>query len=223
MPTSNGATVARQIRLWRDNTLSPQAQSHVLAAVARKRRDELIASRQASPKYETFVDGREGAAEDSVSPNGVILYRFNSLGPAATFGLIFLMSSSPVDDGDYRNSWIVAVNGSKWTGDLDDIPPDAEVMITNPKPYSRKIDVGHMRMSVPHGLVERARQAMRTKYPALQVWRQMVNIPGALGGGYVLKGKFRRGFRKHARKGLRSDTRAGEVMTYPALVFSRRL
>lgn len=219
---SNAAMVARTIRVFRDQTLSPQAQSKVLAAIARRKRDELIASGDAPPSYTTFVDGVRDAREESVRPDGAIIYQFNVLGLAAAFGFTFLMARSPVDDGEYRASWLVIVNGKKWTTDLDDIPHGAEVMIVNPKPYARKIDAGHMRMRVPPGLIEAARQAIRARYPTLDVWRQFVDVPPSLGGGYVLRGRFRRGFRKAARSRARSDTQAGAIMTYPALVFSVR-
>lgn len=219
---SNAVTVARQIRLWRDQTLSPAAASHYLATVARQKRDALIAAGDAAPTYDTYVDGRHGASEDTVRPEGAILYVFNLLGQAATYGLNFARERSPRDSGDYRLAWFVAVDGQRWTGNLNDIPAGSEVMITNPLPYARKIDVGHMKMRVPPGIVEDTRQAVKRKFPTVNSYRTMVTIPASLGGGYILKGHLRRGFRLHARKALRSDTQAGARMTYPALILTTR-
>jgi hypothetical protein len=220
---SNALAVARTIRLWKDATLSPQALSHQLASVARKKRDDLIAEGEASPAYETYVDGRRGAVEETVSPSGAILYVFSLLGQAATFAINFAIARSPVDSGDYKRAWFVVVDGKRWAGDLKDIPPGAvEVMVTNPLPYARKIDVGHMKMRMPPGIVEDMRQAVQRKFPSVRSERTMVNIPTGFGGGYILKGHHRTGFRLHARKALRSDTEAGAQMTYPALILTSK-
>lgn len=221
MPT-NAATVARTIRIFRDQALSPAGLSLKLAAFARRSRDELIRDGEASPSFTTYVDGRRDAAEETVRPDGVILYAFNTLGLAAAFAITFCMARSPVDSGAYRSAWMVVVNGRVWSGDLNDIPANAEVMITNPLPYSRKIDVGHMRMRVPPGIVEAARQQVLRRYPSLSAERALVTIPASLGGGYVLRGRFRRGRRQHARQRLRSDTQKGAEMTYPALIIGVR-
>jgi hypothetical protein len=219
---SNAVTVARNIRLFRDRTLAPQALSALLAAAARRERDATIARGDAPKSFQTFVDGRAGAAEETVRPDGAILYRFNLMGPAVLFALGYVIGRSPVRSGAFRNSWIVVVNGAKWTADLNDIPIDATVIVTNPLPYARKIETGHMKMSVPHGIVEEARQQVRRRYPVLEVEKQMVLIPRSMGGGYVLRGRFRRGARPNARKKLASDTKRGSVMTYPALQITTR-
>lgn len=219
---SNATDFAYRIRVFRDRTLSPAGLSHLLATTARRKRDEFIARGDVPNNYLTFVDGRRGASEDTVRSDGVILYQFGIVGLAAQFALGYLIARSPVRDGDYRKSWIVAVNGQKWLGDLNEIPVDAEVRVVNPLPYARKIDVGHMRMSVPHALIEGARQATHSRFPTLKIEREIVTIPAALGGGYILKGRFRRGHRLHARTRLRSDTQAGAEMTYPALILTSR-
>lgn len=215
---SNALAVARSIRLFADTNLAPAALSRILATRARELRDDLIRTGQAAPSYATYVDGQLGANEDRVRPDGAILYRFSSLGQAAAFALGFCQGRSPVDSGEFRRSWFLAVNGARWTGNINDIPPDAEVMVTNPLPYARKVDVGHMRMRVPHGIVEAARQATMKKFPAIYVERQFVLIPASLGGGYMLKGRFRRGVRLNSRTRARRDTAAGQPITYPALI-----
>lgn len=208
------------LNLWRDKTLSPQALSLHLATRAREERNRLIAAGSASPAYDTFVDGRKGATEETVRPDGAIVYQFNVLGQAAQYALNYAVGRSPKDSGDYRKSWFVAVDGKKWTGDLLKIPAGSEVMITNPLPYARKIDVGHMKMRVAPGIVEDTRQAVKRKFKYVLATRTMANLPASLGGGHVLVGRHRKGFRPHARKALRSDTEKNAVMTYPALILT---
>lgn len=203
------------------SALLPQADlSRLFAQAARKLRDDAIAAGYAPQRYATFVDGRPGAPEETVRTDGggQILYRFGALAEAAAFALAYLRARSPVDSGAYRNAWLVAVDGRKWLGDLADIPMQAEITITNPEPYARKIDVGGMKMSVPPQLIENARQALRAAFPTVKGERAFVNLPSSLAAGinypvpWILKSRGNRnGF-------VRRDNRAGMPITYPALI-----
>lgn len=235
------ANAARTVRLFRDRTLSPAALSHTLAGAARRIRDDLIRTGQASsPTYLTIVDGREGAAEETVRPNGAIVYEFGALGRATVFCLSFAIARSPRDSGAFRGAWIVTVNGKPWTTDLNDIPAGAEVMIVNPMPYSRKIDVGAMVMSVPPGIIEAARQAGMKAFPTLDFERTFVHLspstpaPSGVDVPYILHGHAHRVKVKENRRSSafragrlyrapRKDTQKGQELTYPALVISRRV
>jgi hypothetical protein len=121
------------------------------------------------------------------------------------------------------------VGGVPWTQPLEDIPPNAEVGITNISDYARKIDVGGMRMSVPPNIVETVRQLCQRKYPAFLFERIFVTIPG----GYILRGRAvrsglsfdkRRGFFQSSprRPTNRTDARAGQRLTYPSLIINTR-
>lgn len=207
-------TTIRRALLYRVPAADPAAIAARVAAFARTTRDKLIADGKAPPLYETFVNGVKGAAEETIKPDGAILYRFNLIGLAAAFALAYARTRSPRLSGEYRASWFIIVNGRPYTGDVTDIPADATVMVTNHAPYHRKIDTGGQR-GIGKGIVEATRQATRAKWPALLVDRAFVEIPG----GYVLKG----GHPAHKRKKrLRSGRRAGAVMTYPAVVIRAR-
>ena len=154
------------------------------------------------------------------------------------FALAFAVARSPAASGErhgksafpeaYRKRWFVAVDGVRWTGDLREIPAGAEVMVTNDQPYHRKIDVGGMKVSVPPGIVEAARQATMRRFPTLFCGMGFVTWPGA----YVLKGHGRSMAQRHSaylkfygRKTVgvfRKATSPGQVMTYPALILSNR-
>ena len=199
-------TVVRRSALLHVDALVPPAlRSKMLADGARRLRDEAIASGRASPAYTTFVDGREGAREEEVKPDGAILYRFNLLGEAVTFALDFARRQSPVRSGAFRDAWIVAVDGRRWTGLVRDIPVAAQVTIVNTQPYARKIDTGSIQ-TIGYALVEATRQAVMRKFPNVKADRQFVTLPG----GYVIKG--------HSHRRRRSSP--GERMTYPAIVLS---
>lgn len=234
-------TFSRSIRAFADRALSPAALSRHLATVARQARDELIREGSAPDSYETFVDGRRGAAEETVRPDGAIVYRFNLLGLAARLALdtaVRMSPRAPHEGGDFANGWVVAVDGKPWIGALTDIPAGAEVMIVNTVPYARKIQVGAMPlMSVPPGIVERVRSRVRSRFPTLDAEVTFVRLPSSFGDArfptpYILRGRQRSFAVAHIARiranGGRSvvtnrkDSREGEQVTYPALIISTR-
>lgn len=206
-------SVARNIRLFRDQALSPAAQSAYLARVAINARDTAVRRGDAPPHWTTNVDGRQGAPESSVRPDGFILYRFNVMGLAAKTALQLCKERSPVRSGRYRDSWVVVVEGKPWAGDAADVPEGKDVMIVNPQPYARKIDTGAMKMSVPPGIVEAVRQSIQRKFPTVNAARAFVTVPSGLldNAPYILR-----------RNGRAKDRTAGKAITYPALILTRR-
>lgn len=215
------STLRRQVTALIDRHLSPAAQSAKLAAFAITKREEVIARGQAPNNYRTFVDGRLGAPEAAVQPTGMIFYQFNLIGEAAAFAREFLIACSPVGESKrsknknrtFRNSWFVAVNGRRYEGDLRRIPSGAEVMVTNDQPYARKIETGAQR-TVGLKMVEAARQKTREQFPSLTVEKVFVTLPG----GYILQTNGRRVAGRRPNK----SQRAGERLTYPAVILRAR-
>jgi hypothetical protein len=199
--------------------MEPEAIAPALAAFARSELSKAIQEGEGSARYEKYINGNFGAEEETVVPPGPILYVFHWWREVIEFALQTLVERSPEKSGDYKKAWFVMTPGGR-VKSFDDIPINASVIISNDQPYSRKIDVGHMRMSVPPGVVEDARKIVMSRFGNM-VTATRVLMP--LPSGYVLKGRFRRGFRPHARTKLRPDTIAGAVMTYPALVLSMKV
>jgi len=233
---SNHTVVARTIRQFVDANLTPEANARKFAIAARGYRDELIQSGQASERYDTFVDGREGAREETTRPGGATVYRFNSWGEILREAMLQLAMASPMDAGDFVRAWTVAVNGKPWTGDYEDIPLDADVMIVNPLPYARKVEVGAMKLSVPAHPIERARQRLLRKFQHIYFGKTFVFLPASFATlgydtPYILQGHAHRlpvqqNRRSSAfRQGKmffapRRDTQRGQQVTYPALTIS---
>lgn len=148
-------SVSLQFKAFVDLTLSPKAQSEMVAGVARKTLAEVIADGRGTKDYRKFVDGREGAAEETVRPDGSILYRFSHLGQAGKFALdtlitkASLLQSSKITKADgkighYKDSFFIAVDGSPIRAssyDPDRVPQTAELVIYNINAYSRKLDI----------------------------------------------------------------------------------
>lgn len=199
--------------------LEPKAISALLAKTARQALAEAQQSGEAPATYVKTVNGRVGAPEESVIAPGPIVYTFSSLPEVAVYALAFCKERSPVKSGRYKKSWFVMVNGQEVTipdvggafidsGDFI-IPPDAELIITNDQPYSRKIETGHMTMSVPPGIVEDARQAVMRRFGnAILAQKRFISLAGA----YALR----------TSRSRRKDRQAGRELTYPALVVTMR-
>lgn len=192
-------TFARDLQLATAG-LEPVAIAAQLARFARAELADAIQRGEASPTYARFVNGREGAPEESVVPPGPILYVFSAWGEIIPWALADLEKRSPRKSGAYAFAHIVMVGGRP-VSDPSAIDPSATVNIVNTQPYSRKIEFGHMRMSVPSGVYEAAAVAIERQFKdAVDVRWTQVQLPN----GYVLKGRGRR-------------SKPGERMTYPAL------
>jgi len=211
--------------------MEPRAIAAHLAAFAKSELAKVIASGAARSPYQTIVNGRVGAAEETVVPPGPIVYQFNggNLWPVVIgFALDYLKQRSPKDSGDYQNSFVVIANGRVRSGSYagvhrrallggqvtptTDIPQSAKVIITNTRPYTRKIEMGAMRMSVPPGLFKDAESAVQGEFSeAVSVRTQFLRLHSGIAPGlpYLLKGSARR-----------KDSRAGQPLTYPSLVLS---
>ena len=205
----------RRLTLASRSLVDPKYLTQALARFARDTRDDLIARGEASPRYETIVNGIAGRAEDQVRLPGPIVYRFEYLEEVVTEGLRLLRDGAPVLSGRYRDSFFAMMNGSP-VAETVDLPLGAEVILTNDQPYSRKIQVGAQQTSVPSHLFDRVQKALRRTFGDLVVI-ELRFIP--LQGGYVLR---RRGTRAHSSgtRKARPDVKAGDDLTYPALVIN---
>ncbi|MBA2708556.1 MAG: hypothetical protein H0U59_12200 [Gemmatimonadaceae bacterium] len=211
------STIAKDLQLATAG-ISPENIAAELAKFARSELSKAIQEGEGSERYDRYVNGRQGAAEESVVPPGPILYVFHWWREIIEFALQSAVERSPEKSGDYKRSWFIMTPGGVIKS-FDDIPINSTVILTNNQPYSRKIDVGHMRMSVPPGVVEDVKKMVMAKFGSFVTARRtMIPLPG----GYTLKGRLRRGYRPFARTKLRADTAAGSQMTYPALVLSMK-
>ena len=199
MPTA----FSRSVKVFVDQNLSPSAQSQQLADVAKQGVADLISSGQASPRYERFVDGTEGASEDSVRPLGTIVYIFEYLGDVVSYALGFLTTRSPVRTGRYRDSFFVAVNGRAIPAaafDAASLDVGSEIIIYNTQPYNRKVDVqiaGNKRLSfsVPAGIWDDCAQSVKSRFGNTVTAKRLSNVD--FPGKYTLRQRQMRTDRPH--------------------------
>lgn len=125
-----------------------EATQRSLVATAKREHASIMATEPQPKSFARFVDGRQGAPEEAVKANGIIVYRYPRLDQVAQFAMETLFDLSPVLSGEYRLGHRLFLNG-KEVRNLSDYKSGDDVAITNYLPYSRKIEVGSMTMRVP--------------------------------------------------------------------------
>ena len=222
----------RAITLASDG-LNQEAMSRELARFAKVEVRRVVNEGAASPIYQTWVNGVEGLPEERVQAPGPIVYVFINWRAIIEHPLAALVRNSPHKTGAFQKSFVV-IAGGRLVTDFDAIATDDEVIITNSRPYVRKIQVGAMmKMSVPPRLFEKGRRALVNRFGRQMVAAEVtfLNMPSGLHPEipYLLKGKqrvrlaansarssaFRAGRPTLAR---RKDLEAGQPLTYPALI-----
>ena len=191
------SAAARQLRVAAAGLAGPEV-SAALAKHARAELARVIASGEAPDSYRRFVDGRQGAPEEEVRPDGVILYVFDYIQNAAAFALSFLVQRSPISSGAYRRGfWLASGLGGRMIPAAsvawNKLDPSAPLYIGNFEPYSRKLDVQFLggrklQVSVPPGIFEDAAGAVNDAFGAMVRARRSV-----VAGTYHLKTGRRQG------------------------------
>lgn len=189
--------------------LEPEKINALLAQFARQELAKEISSGRASPQYEKFVNGRQGAAEESVKAPGPIVYVFTNWPLVIEAAIEELKRRAPRKSGRYANSFVVVANQRPVT-DFASIPASAECIIFNRQPYTRKLE------TVQAGAGQRMFDtllAMRRRFKdAFKFEQKFLDIRGGVAPGvpYILK----------TTRSRRRDRQAGQPISYPALVIN---
>lgn len=226
-------TFGRDIKLASAG-LSQEAMSRELAKFAKSEVRRVVNEGAASPIYQTWVNGVEGLPEERVQAPGPIVYVFMNWRAIIEHALAALIRNSPHKTGAFQRSFVV-IAGGRLVTDFDAIGGEDEVIITNSRPYVRKVQVGAMKMSVPPRLFEKGRSALVARFGRQMVSAEVtfLNMPAGVHPEipYILKGRqrvrlaansarssaFRAGRSTLAR---RKDLEAGQPLTYPALILN---
>ncbi|WP_244492917.1 hypothetical protein [Bosea sp. Root670] len=140
-----------------DETLSPASRSRMVAEIARDAISEAQATNRAAlgrdPEQKTFVDGRVGAALDSVNPDrGVILAVFDVSTDLFDYVGRMLVQHSPRLTGRYQDSHVLFADGVE-VERYDAARRAEEWVFLNVQPYARKIEAGSSDQA-PDGVYE---------------------------------------------------------------------
>lgn len=139
-------SVSAQFRVARLSTA--EATQRAIVALAKREHAKVLNADPRPGGFTRYVDGRKGAREEAVKPNGVIVYEYERLDLVVQFAMETLFDKSPVLLGDYRRAHTIFLNGSP-VPNLAAWKSGDEVAISNYLPYSRKIEMGKMKMRVP--------------------------------------------------------------------------
>lgn len=136
-----------------------------LIATAKREHARIMTTEPRPTRFTREVDGVMGAREEQVKQGGIIRYRYPRIEQVLQFAMETLFDLSPVLSGDYRNGHSLFVNGASATN-LQNWDGTGEVVITNPLPYARKIEVGKMKMRVPGSdrVYQQAVQIVRRRF-----------------------------------------------------------
>jgi hypothetical protein len=159
-----------------------------------------------APEWDAYANSPGKPIQAVVLP-GPIVFKYRYHREIVDQLLRALRGASPVDSGDYVRGHALFVNRQA----VDTLPknfkPSDEIMIANPVPYARRLEIGKTKsgrsfvMQVPDRIYERvAKGPVARKYSKVAVIRfGYVDL-----GGYVTKGKL------SATYGAR--TRAGQTV-----------
>jgi hypothetical protein len=109
------------------------------------------------------VDGVKDAPEEAVKSGGVIVYDYGRMDLVAEFALETLRQLSPVDSGNYVRSHTLMLNGVV-VDDLSGWKPGDEVSISNPEPYTRKIEIGRKGFRAHAHVYEKAERIVARRF-----------------------------------------------------------
>lgn len=193
--------IAKDIEIMISETLSPAARSLAFADFARTQLAEGEQINQSVlgriPSHKTFVDGSEGANEDGVRPDGVIVYEFELINDLFMWIADQLRTHAPVKTGKFRDSFTFYADGTE----IDvgsEIPDGAEFVFLNVQPYARKIERGESPQA-PEGVFQVVATMAQARFGNLA--RITFGYRTPLGGAFLT-----------GRAGNRSDDRTPAII-----------
>ena len=152
-----------------------------------------------------------------------IVYRYANMQAVVSFAIETLRANSPVGSapdphpGLYRDSHLIFIDGHV-VKDVSSWRPGQQINISNPVPYSRKIEAGRMKMSVPAHVYERSEPIISARY-GNQASIKFVFMPVRFGDNQSWAN-----FTKMQRTGrkLSNKARADWLVRQPALQITAR-
>jgi hypothetical protein len=191
-------------------------------AFAREQHSRVMRSDPRPASFLRTVDGVVGAREDAVRYDGIIIYDYPRIPSVVAFAMEKLIEKSPVESGAYRDSHTIFLNGEP-VSNLKGYRPGDDVAISNLMPYTRKIELGKMKMRVAgtDHVYQQALQAItRSRFGGIAKVR-LVYRP-IFGGGTALerwasKTRTSAGGHRHGQ-----STYADWTRRQPTLVFSEK-
>lgn len=191
--------------------LEPQEINRTLAAFAKQELRRVISSGQASTNYERYVNGVQGAPEESVIAPGPIVYQFVNWPIVIREALDDLRKRVPRKSGRYASGFLVLAN-QRPVAEYKSIPALAEVVIINVRPYTRRLETKGAGWRVARYFNPVKNMINRRYRDVFAAEVKFLNAQSALHPDvpYILK----------RSAGKRKDRQAGMPITYPAIIIN---
>lgn len=182
-----------------------------------------------NPHWEAYANREGNSNLESVVVPGPIVYHYRYLSDLIQFALEELRKQSPVGPSlKYRNSHEIYVNGVPVGYNVPKtIQPGDQIMIANPVPYARRLEIGRAEhgarpflISVPNRIYYRVNEMLQAQAKGRAKVRMIYVDLGAWTLQYNQKTlvKNARGYAYSKRQ--RPDRLAGATVTSPALIFT---
>lgn len=166
--------IARDLRVMVEEYVSPPAQQRAIARFARAEIDKVDSANARAlgrrVAKSVTVDGRKGAALESVRPNGgVIIAEWELFFEVLPWIAKTLRERSPRVSGRYLRGHKAFADGAEFT-DLTKPPPAKEYTFVNIVPYSRKLEIGKTQsgrpfvIQVPNRIYETVAKDARARF-----------------------------------------------------------
>lgn len=210
--------------------MEPEAINQAVAAFAKQELRRVIADGSASPRYDRYVNGVQGAPEEAYKAPGAIVYEFTNWPLVINAVLDELKKRGPNPrSGRFNQSYVVIVGGRVPVTDYSNLRSDAEVIILNATPYSRKAEVGYL--GIPEQrLFKGTQRVMGSRFSgAFTFQTKFVNVPAGINPmmPYVLKGngQLRMAVQNNRSQAFREGrmtlkSKAGQQLTYPSIIIN---
>jgi hypothetical protein len=181
-----------------------------LLRVGRAGHERIMADARArsgsNPQWEAYANQPGNSNLESVILPGPLVWKYRYVGAILKEALTALIAASPSRSGLYAKSHMVFINGAAVQAIPDALKPGDEVMISNPVPYARRIEIGKTEsgrdfvIQVPNRIYERvAKKILMPKYRNVaRIEYGFTNLPssyatkGGLGSHYMSGGTRRK-------------------------------
>jgi len=183
-----------------------------LAAKAIMLNQKIMDSDPRPQGFTRYVDGTKDAPEITVKAGGTIVYDYLRLDQVANFALDILRQLSPVDSGNYARSHVILLNG-RVVDDLKGWKRGDTISISNPEPYTRKIEIGRKGYKARGHVYEKAERIVQRRYGGIATIF-FTYRPAPPGGIHSWAKTTRMSHRGHAS----TNTRQEWLLRQPTLV-----
>ena len=193
---SPGEVFQNRVTVTLNRRLSPQLLGTLVGTIAKTRHEQLIDQGRVPSAFQRYVDGQLGKPETSIritkDKPGEIIYVGSSLLAAVIFARQLVKEASPVGPGPYgagtyAASWIIAIDGQVYRGDITKLPPSStQAIIVNITPFARRLEQSFARTRSGYRVTQIVADATKRRFQGLDVRRKFVTLPSISNGRWQI-------------------------------------